>query len=542
MWHLVQRHKKSLLLITCIIASRLVLAFTLKVNSDEPQHLHIVWAWLQGLVPYRDVFDNHTPLFHLINVPFLYFFGERADIVILMRLMVLPWYFLSLWCIYRIGCLLFSRHIAIWTLLLTAFFPAFCVPMTEFRTDAAWAACWLLTVLVAVDGQVTIRRLFCVGFLAGITIAISMKTSLLLATFLAASAVVLIMQKKSLWNRDSLNRGLAAVLGFMVIPGALVIFFVVEGAWREMFYGVFTHNIVSNLGRWEDAQLRFWLFPLSLPILIALANRLVCHSKDRQQGAKRAVLFLAAFFYIFVLHAYWPLVTRQDLLPFAPFAMLYFVAALLSIPQKNILFTASKFFGGVLAIEVLLLMGRFLPAKERAATYTQELAKILALTNPDDYVMDAKGAAIFRNRPVYPVLENITLKRMRLGLMADDIPARLIATRTPVTMFNRLFGNTLQFAKDNYVPIAGNIAVLGKILEHPSSEREYEFTIAIPSRYAVTTEHGQFMGEVDGVPYTGSRYLSAGTHRLYIHQGGGRVAVFWAQALERGFSPYTITK
>ena len=32
-------------------------------DSDEPQHLHVVWAWANGLLPYRDVFDNHAPLF-----------------------------------------------------------------------------------------------------------------------------------------------------------------------------------------------------------------------------------------------------------------------------------------------------------------------------------------------------------------------------------------------------------------------------------------------------------------------------------------------
>ncbi|MEA3145055.1 MAG: hypothetical protein QOI53_476 [Verrucomicrobiota bacterium] len=32
-------------------------------NSDEPQHLHVVWAWANGMLPYKDVFDNHSPLF-----------------------------------------------------------------------------------------------------------------------------------------------------------------------------------------------------------------------------------------------------------------------------------------------------------------------------------------------------------------------------------------------------------------------------------------------------------------------------------------------
>ena len=36
-------------------------------DSDEPQHLHVVWAWTFGLLPYRDVFDNHSPLFQALS-------------------------------------------------------------------------------------------------------------------------------------------------------------------------------------------------------------------------------------------------------------------------------------------------------------------------------------------------------------------------------------------------------------------------------------------------------------------------------------------
>src|SRR6185312_17228889 len=69
-----------------LLVLRVVYAWALHVNSDEPQHLHVVWAWTQGLLPYRDVFDNHAPLFQLICAPLLALLGERADLVALMRL------------------------------------------------------------------------------------------------------------------------------------------------------------------------------------------------------------------------------------------------------------------------------------------------------------------------------------------------------------------------------------------------------------------------------------------------------------------------
>jgi hypothetical protein len=47
---------------------RVAYVFREGFNSDEPQHLHIVWGWTRGLVQYRDLFDNHMPLFHLASV------------------------------------------------------------------------------------------------------------------------------------------------------------------------------------------------------------------------------------------------------------------------------------------------------------------------------------------------------------------------------------------------------------------------------------------------------------------------------------------
>jgi prolipoprotein diacylglyceryltransferase len=34
-----------------VIGARVCYVFTHRVNGDEPQHLHVVWAWTQGLLP-----------------------------------------------------------------------------------------------------------------------------------------------------------------------------------------------------------------------------------------------------------------------------------------------------------------------------------------------------------------------------------------------------------------------------------------------------------------------------------------------------------
>src|SRR6185369_11494597 len=59
---------------------RVVYAVHYRVDSDEPQHLHVAWGWSQGLMQYRDVFDNHAPLFHILFSPLVRAVGERPEL------------------------------------------------------------------------------------------------------------------------------------------------------------------------------------------------------------------------------------------------------------------------------------------------------------------------------------------------------------------------------------------------------------------------------------------------------------------------------
>jgi hypothetical protein len=69
-----------------LLALRILYAVHYRIDSDEPQHLHVVWGWTQHMIPYRDYFDNHSPLFQLLCAPFFAALCPRADIVVPMRL------------------------------------------------------------------------------------------------------------------------------------------------------------------------------------------------------------------------------------------------------------------------------------------------------------------------------------------------------------------------------------------------------------------------------------------------------------------------
>src|SRR6185295_15779229 len=72
------------------IALRAAAIFRSRYNSDEPQHLHVAWEWARGLVAYRDFYDNHLPLFHMLTAPWMRAVGETPDILLYARLLMIP--------------------------------------------------------------------------------------------------------------------------------------------------------------------------------------------------------------------------------------------------------------------------------------------------------------------------------------------------------------------------------------------------------------------------------------------------------------------
>jgi len=98
-------------LFVSLLVLRILYAFHYRIDLDEPQHLHVVWGWTQHMIPYRDYFDNHAPLFQLLCSPLFAVLGARPDIIVPMRLAMIPLFALSLYFIARIaGALISARR------------------------------------------------------------------------------------------------------------------------------------------------------------------------------------------------------------------------------------------------------------------------------------------------------------------------------------------------------------------------------------------------------------------------------------------------
>jgi 4-amino-4-deoxy-L-arabinose transferase-like glycosyltransferase len=544
---------------------RLMYVFHYRIDSDEPQHLHVVWSWAHGLLQYRDVFDNHAPLFHLLCAPFFAMADERADILTRARLAMLPFYAVAVGCTYEIAAALFSRRAALWAAVLTALFSGFFLTSLEFRADDLWTVLWLLGLALLVRAPVTRGRSLGVGVLFGAALGVSLKTVLLLVSVaLAVLAIPILVEPRAraaASRRRLAGHVLPFLAGFTVVPAFLVTYFAWRGALEAFYYGTIAHNALPGLGLWHSTPSRIFLLPVAAPLLWIAARRVARAAPTPPIARRRLLVFLTTGIFLTLLLGVWPLVTREDFLPIDPLVVLLVTGLLL--PQRPAFLAAGRRLQSALHFglpimmavgEVVFLLHSAPPWQDDARKHIDLVDAVLRLTTPTDYVMDAKGETIFRRRPFFYVLERISRTRIQRGLIVDDIAERLVATHTVVVASDQPafppFGRA--FMNEHYLSV-GALRVLGQFLTSAPTMSassaparampdQLRFDVVIPARYAIAAEDGRANGLLDGSPYEGPRALEAGAHEFVSSNSSTPLALIWAPALERGFSPFGLDR
>jgi dolichyl-phosphate-mannose-protein mannosyltransferase len=534
---------------------RVVYCFHHEIDSDEPQHLHVAWGWSQGLLQYRDLFDNHAPLFHLLTAPLVALIGPTPDIFFYMRLAVLPLYLATLWGTYAIGRILFGKRVGLWAATLSGLAPVFFFKSLEYRTDDLWMCLWVLALFVLLDGEWSWKRSLAAGLLLGTAMGTSLKT-VLLVTALGMSAATLPFAMRHEWRsrpRHRLTFRLVALLaGMFVLPLSLIAFFFDMGDLKPFFYGTVLHNCLPGLDRWSHhpAQATFFV-PASL---LAFAGVHWIGRMSVPEGGKRirfVLLALTAALYMAALQTFWPIFTTEDLLPFYP---------LLSIATTGLVVTGARprpplhgaqrwrppvvwLLAAIVLLELGLTIEQEPPWIDGTRPERRLLTEVLQLTKPSDFVLDLKGEAVFRRRPTYYVMEMVTRWRIRRGILPDRIPEEVLATRTCVVAgeIDQFPERTRQFLGENYLPV-GQVRVAGRFLPAPTagSNKQITFEVTIPAEYAIVAENGAISGFLDDKPYMAPRFLDAGPHRFTASPERGRLALVWARAVEKGFSPFRV--
>lgn len=551
------------------LALRLFGAFHYRFNSDEAQHAHVAWGWTRGLVQYRDLFDNHTPLFHMLFAPLLAALGESARVLFWLRLAMLPLYLLALAQTWLLGRRLFGPRTALWGTLLTALLPPFLWKTVEFRSDVLWVACWLgaLACLLTSPSRRAsaepggpprkLGRFFAGGLLLGAAAAVSLKSILMLASLLAAAAASFAyLPRRSRGGEGGSAAAIgAAACGALVVPLALVVYFWRRQALEAMLAGAVGHNLLVT-GHGAGAVQRLLVLCAGLPLLHLAAARATRATRATRlprgdagsaaEIAPRLVLLLVTGFYLLGVQVFWPLVTAQTYLPAEPLLALWLAHLATRGSRGGGLRWGVAVLALAFATELAVDVNKGLLRGNETGPQTALLAATSRLTGPGDPVFDLKGETIFRRRAFFPVLEDITREAMLQGRIADTIPEAVVAAGAcaAVPDSQRLPPRGRAFLARNFINVGGgSLRVCGKLLLGAPAAAgvaglPLTFTLEIPARYAIVGRDGPARGQLDGSDLAGPRTLAAGAHRFTAFSAPP-YAIVWAQAVERGFSPWT---
>jgi hypothetical protein len=288
--------------------------------------------------------------------------------------------------------------------------------------------------------------------------------------------------------------------------------------------------------------------PISLAILPAMvlaAFSVPLFKTEPRRAAQQIFLFLCTGFFCPLLRGFWRMITSQDYAPWFPLLVLISVPTIFLLVKWLSRGRTQVAWWSSAAVLLIVFAGEVQWTLNHRPIFGQgsvdriaSIAQALKLAKPGEYVMDPKGDLIFHPRPYYFVLETIFKKRLRHGLIDEDLNERLTATRTAVveTIYSRMPADWIRFVQQNYLPV-GYMNVLGKNLT-VSPDGTASFDLVIPERYVIVAKDGAVAGTLDGQPLNGPVHLEAGPHQLKLTSPAKEVALFWARAQEKGFSPF----
>lgn len=512
------RREKLTLIVFAVLALvlRLAALFRYRFDSDEQQHLHVTWGWTAGLVQYRDLFDNHAPLFHMLSAPLLALVGERSDVLLWMRVPMLVWFGVVVWATYTIARRVYDDRVAAWAAVLLALFPPFFLKSLEFRNDNLWTALWMIALVVLVQERWSERRrMFVVGLILGCALAVSLKTSLLVATLVMAGAIALWGRGLRTHSRASLH----ALLGFAIVPAVLAIYFVAAGGWDELVFCNFTFN-----RNFTQTRPHLWIGRAAFPVMLGAVLWLAWRFRGTQNRWRSFFAIVIGVFTV-TLVGFWPLISPRDFLPIMPLASMFAAASLMRSANPLRAFTIAA---AVCVAALYYYADRF---ENNTDWHITMMDQALRLSHPGEPLIDYKGETIYRRRPFYFAFEIATRMLMSRGLIRDTVAEDVIRTRTHVAQADGPMWppRGRAFLSENFINM-GRLRASGQWIAEDGS-----FTIAVPGEYVIVSERGEARGVLDGTPYRGARELGAGAHRFV---GEKKVAVLWAPAFRRGHSPF----
>ena len=243
-----------ILIVIAAAARALSLTWLHPLNWDEIEYFRATDWVRQGLVPYRDFWEHHTPLQWFVFAPVAALIrSPGASAIIAMRwaqvpLWILTFFLFSIW-MRRAGLSLVARLGAI---LLALCSSLFMLPVVEYRIDAMGCALYAAALVLLQDSS---KRWF--AFAGGAALCLAALANLRLGPLLALTAVLYAIVRRR--AAIQIFSGVIATLAlcatyFMVTHSASIAF---RRLWTDNYLadrlsegtgGVFLHRIIGVFG------------------------------------------------------------------------------------------------------------------------------------------------------------------------------------------------------------------------------------------------------------------------------------------------------
>ena len=367
------------------ILFRVFAIFRYRVDTDEPQHLHVAWNWTQGLLPYRDFFDNHMPLFHALFAPAIAASPESPAILTIGRVLMLPLTVATIVLVWFIAKEIYDTRVAFWAAIIASLFPPLALKGLEFRNDNLWTVLVLAAVALAVRD-----RSIAAGLLLGLAFLTSIKT----APFAIAFAIALRAPRR------------IAVVAMAAIAASAppLIWLATQDAFPDLLRNAVLMNGLIKVAIWRRIA----------GVILFVAAFVAARRLRQRLPANRAFVAEVTLVGAGTVFAVSPLISPRDFLPHFALASIFAAQAATVHLGKGI-----RFVPAMLVIGTFLYgrMDRTPDPKPR-----ERIATAIKLSKPTDFVLDVKGDAVFRRRTTYITFERVGREMVARGVVPETAP------------------------------------------------------------------------------------------------------------------------
>jgi hypothetical protein len=382
-------------------------------DVDEFEHLQLAWMISQGMLPYKEFFEHHTPLLHFLVAPWFAIFTDAHDLVyvvpVLFRVFSTVFSLATVGVVWLLADLIAGRCAALLAAVALLGDSLFLAKGIEFRPDPLAVLTMMASAYAlvrAVNGRsgrwASRGWLATAGFALAAAVLSTQKVLFAGPGFLVAFALVMIPR---FGIAGAVYGAGWASLGAIVAMAPMFLFFAAHGALSDFFYSNFILNAGWPRVGYEFLETRIREFLASDPVFAALAaSGALLMLKHWRAGNQEVAIILLPLVSLAVGVVIVPVPQEQYM-----FLMIPFAAVPAGIAAAGLIRVATRYFaadvgaGAILAVLFGVAAFNLNGALHRpdVSGFRRKLEYIVTQTPPDATIMGGFSTGVAYRKPAF---------------------------------------------------------------------------------------------------------------------------------------------